>query len=198
MKKNWLGIVVAAVGVVSGVAVILEYVRGEPGPAEPTRSVRATGDRSIAAGNDVRIGEKTTVNEHDFDDDLRQKAEGYLKVARDRCKNVSGRIASLTADSAIDMMDMQRFYPPEMYPSEIVAQHYGEQVHRDINTKLEQTLQTFQVAVKPLLSNSIHSMTGFAQRPEEKQRNAASFPTDKQAWLDSTNELCSYLDSVGT
>ena len=197
MKKNWLTIVVAAVGVAGGVAGILEYVRGEPELTEPTRIVRATGDRAIAAGNDVRIGEKTTVNEHDFDDDLRQRAEGYLKVARDRCKSVSVRIASLTAESAIDMMDMQRFYPPEMYPSEIVAQHYGEQVHRDINAKLEQTLQTFQVAIKPLVNNSISSMTGFTQRSEEKQRNAASFTTDKQAWLDSTNELCSYLDSVG-
>lgn len=197
MQKKWLTVVVTTVGVASGIAGILTYVRGAQQPPAPTTSVQASGDNSIAAGNDVRIGERTTIDKHDFADDRRQQAEAYLNVARGSCKSVSERIASMNADSAIDMTQIQKFYPPQMHPTEIVAEHYGERVYRDINAKLEQTLQVFQVAIKPLVGNSIRSMTGFAERPEDKAQSTAAFATDKQAWLDSTNDLCRYLDSVG-
>lgn len=193
MQKKWVTILVTTVGVASGIAAILTYFRSPT----PTTSVQASGN-AIAAGNDVRIGERTTIDKHDFDDDRRQHAEAYLSVARDSCKSVSARIESMTADSSVDLTQMQRFYPPEMHPTQIVAEHYGEQVYRDITAKLEETLRVYQVAVKPLMENSIRSMTGFAARPQDKARKAAAFATDKQAWLGSTNDLCRYLDSVGS
>lgn len=199
MQKKWVTAVVTIVGVASGIAGILAYIEGraqKPAASPPT--VQASGNNSIAAGNDVRIGERTTIDKHDFGDDRRQVAEAYLSVARGSCKSVSERIASMTADSSVDMTQMQRFYPPEMHPTEIVAEHYGEQVYREINARLDRALQTFQPAIKPLVENSIRSMTGFAARSEDKARKAAAFATDKQAWLDSTNDLCRYLDSVGT
>lgn len=199
MQKKWVNVAITIVGVAAGIAAILTYIEGRAQkPTAPPSTVQASGDNSIAAGNDVRIGERTTIDKHDFGEDRRQVAEAYLKVARGSCKSVSERIASMTVDSSVDMTQMAMFYPPEMHPTEIVAEQYGEQVYRDIKAKLDRALETYKPAIKPLMENSIRSMTGFAARPEDKARKAAAFATDKQAWLDSTTDLCRYLDSVGT
>jgi hypothetical protein len=203
MQKKWVTLIVTVVGVASGIAGIITLFRDSQSPTVSTTVVRASGDDSIAAGNDVRIGERETVNKHDFDDDRRQIAEAYLKVAHDSCKNLSERIASMTADSSIDFMQIQRLYPPEMHPTEVVAEHYGEQVYRDINTKLQQTMDASKLALVPLSANSIRAMTGFAVpaansgSSKDRERQAAEFIPVRQAWLDSTNDLCRYLDSVG-
>ena len=192
--RKW--IVTGAAIAAAGIAALAYFLPRDGATKPPNIEVNAEGADSIAAGRDVNIKERNTIDKHDYDSDRRRDAELYLRTARESCQSLATKIAALDSDSRLDMASMAQYNPPELDPAEVIAQEYGEKVYNDISTRVDQTRENFKPVSRVLVANSIMPLTGAAQRREAGAKQRASFDSDRKAWLDNTIDLCTYLGTV--
>jgi len=190
--RNWIGVASAAIVAITAAAAYF-FPRA---PSTPNLEVRAEGSNSIAAGHDVNIKERSTVDVHDWGGDRRREAESYLQNAWEACQALMAKISELAADSNLDMANMAQYNPEELRPTAVVAQEYGEKVYNDISSRVEQTQNDFGPVSRILGVNSVMQLTGTTQRAEMKSKQRSGFEVVKMKWLDNTMNLCTYLRSV--
>jgi hypothetical protein len=188
MKKN-LGILVAIVTIVAGIFTIAAYFKsGEP-------SVRAD-NHSYAAGRDVRVEGDKVISQFDFDAQQREEALRWVRVSREACAEMKRKTEGITIDTSMPVTDMLHLVPMQMYPSEIVARQFGENVHQTVTGKLQAVSTGHMEMMKPLFGNLVPAASG-SRRSARLESLKAGFPAARERQLVAIDDLCAYLGRLG-
>jgi hypothetical protein len=157
-------------------------------------NVTATGNNPIAVGRDLNIERREVRNQYDAAPERAAAVKNYLQVAQDSCGKQASMISGLNKDSVIEMTSMPALLRSELYPTELVAEHLGEEIYGGIKSRAEAAQVASAGAMGLLMGNAVFKQTGMRSEPKPEQ--VAAFENGRVEWLKATNDLCGFINDV--
>jgi hypothetical protein len=157
-------------------------------------SVTAIGDNPTAVGGNLHINSREVRHQYDAGPERELAVRNYLQVAQDSCGKQVSMITNMNKDTVMEMTAIPGLYRSEMYPTELVAEHLGEDVYGGIRSRVEAAQKASAGAMGLLLGNAAFKRSGM--QPEVKPEQLAAFEKGRSEWLQATHELCVHFTDV--